>query len=244
MTHERVTTPLTVRENRGLASSDNGRRVDLPMSDGFVLDLRQHTVVARPALCPELQLHLITPSCPLWKATEKDLLALGIDEPYWAFAWPGGQALARYILDDPGRWAGRRVLDFGAGGGVEAMAAALCGARVWATDLDPRAEAACRANARLNGVEDRVHAETIDVLGRVDLEVDAVVIGDVTYEDSLAERVADWAEALAARGLEVLVADPGRGFLDERFPVVATYAAPSDIDVDGQYLVPTCIRRP
>lgn len=214
------------------------------MTTALTSRVHAHTIVSRPPLCPELELHLVTAECDLWRATEADLERLGLEPPYWAFAWPGGQALARYILDDPDRWRGRVVLSFGAGGGIEAMAAARSGARVWATDLDPLAVAACTLNAELNGVTARVRAEVMDVLGRLDLSIDAVLIGDVTYEAGLAHRVGAWAEALAARGVEVLIADPDRGFLDERFPVVATYEAPSDVDVDGRYLVTTPIRAP
>lgn len=201
------------------------------------------TEVAVPPLVPEVKLHLVTPRCALWSAGEAELEALGLGEPFWAFAWPGGQALARYLLDNPGFVRGRRVLDFGAGGGVEAVAAALAGARtVRATDIDPLAAVACGMNASLNGV--RIDADSEDVLGHLDLDVDVVLAGDVTYEAELGTRVVDWLARLSAQGVDVLVADPGRGFLPEqRLEAVACYEAPSDVDVDGRYRVTTWVRR-
>lgn len=205
--------------------------------------IRAHTVVARPPLVPELELHLVTADCPLWRADEAELARLGLPEPYWAFAWPGGQALARHILDHPEEVRGRRVLDFGAGGGIEALAAARVGAAdVLATDLDPLAIEACRMNARLNGLA--LRATTEDVLGRTELDADLVLVGDVTYADPLAGRVLTWMKALADLGIDVWVADPGRGFLDaSRLEPLASYEAPSDVDVDGRYRVTTSVCR-
>lgn len=216
---------------------DNGRPGEAALEDVVA----RHTVLARPPLCPELELHLITDACPLWRADEAELARIGLEAPFWAFAWPGGQALARYLLDRPDIARGRRVLDFGAGGGVEALAAARAGARsVRATDLDPVAVAACRMNARRNGLA--LDADTEDVLGRADLDVDLVLAGDVTYEAGLGERVVTWLEALAARGVRVLAADPGRGFLPEgRLVPVASYDAPSDVDVGGRHRVRTTV---
>jgi predicted nicotinamide N-methyase len=147
----------------------------------------QHTVVATPPLCPELRLHLVTETCPLWRATEADLARLGLSEPYWAFCWPGGQALARHLLDHPALVAGARVLDFGAGSGVEAIAALRAGAaHALAADIDPLAGVACRLNARLNDVALEVTDE--DLVGS-DRGWDVVLVGDMFYERRLAERV-------------------------------------------------------
>lgn len=205
--------------------------------------IRAHTVIARPPLCPELRLHLVTDACPLWRAGEADLHRLGLEEPFWAFAWPGGQALARFLLDRPETCRDRRVLAFGAGGGIEALAAALAGARhVRATDIDPLAVMACRLNARLNGLAIDVDGQ--DVLGRTDLDRDLVLAADVTYASKLGAEVMAWLTALADRGVEALVADPGRGFLPkERLAPLAIYDAPSDVDVDGRYRVPTSVQR-
>ena len=127
--------------------------------------IREQTVVDRPYLVPEVALHLVTDRCPLWRATDADLEALALPAPYWAFAWAGGQALARYVLDEPEVVKGKAVLCFGAGGGVEAVAAALAGAaRVVASDIDPFAVDALRMNARLNGVT--LEVTDADLLGQ------------------------------------------------------------------------------
>lgn len=200
----------------------------------------RHAIVASPWLCPELRLYLVTHACPLWRATEPELEALGLPEPYWAFAWPGGQALARYLLDHPQVARGRRVLDFGAGGGVEALAAARVGAaHVLASDLDPVACAALALNAELNGV--MVETTTEDLIGRVG-PWDVVLVGDVCYDPALAARLWPWLEALTAAGIQVLVGDPGRGNIpDDRAHVVYTCDAPSDVDVEGRYLRRTSV---
>ena len=205
--------------------------------------IREQTVVAKAFLVPEIVLHLITDTCPLWTATDADLEALALPAPYWAFAWSGGQALARYVLDHPVEVAGKTVLSFGAGGGIEAIAAAKAGAsRVVASDIDPFAVEAIGLNAALNAVQ--VDATTEDLLGRVDPAWDVVLAGDVTYDNELAAEVVDWLATLQAAGTQIRIADPGRGFLDERrLQPLATYAAPSDIDIDGSDLRPTQIFR-
>lgn len=203
----------------------------------------RHTVVAHPHLVPELRLRLITPDCPMWSATEDEVRAAGIDEPFWAFAWAGGQALARFVLDHPEWVRGRTVFDFGAGSGIEGLAAARAGAaRVWASDLDPVAVAAMAENAELNQLQ--LEATTEDLVGRP-VEADIVLAGDVTYEPSLAARVGAWLAGLSREGRTVLVADPGRGFLDlGSWEVLARYDAPSDVDADGRDTVVTTVARP
>ena len=205
--------------------------------------IRAETVVARPLLCPELSLHLITDACRLWSATDQDLEALALPAPYWAFAWAGGQALARFILDRPNLVRGKTVLDFGAGGAVEGLAAARAGAReVWAADIDPFAETAAELNAALNRV--RLETTTEDLIGVVDPAWQVVLAGDVTYDGAMAARVRGWLEAIAARGVLVLLADPGRGFLDTTgWAAEAEYDAPADVDADGTHLVRTTVFR-
>jgi len=197
------------------------------------------TVVARPALCPELRMHIVTEDCSLWRAREEDLETLGIPSPFWAFVWAGGEALARYLLDHPERVAGRRVLDFGAGSGVQSLAAARAGAHVVATDLDPVARRCLELNAALNGLA--LETSGRDVLGRADVDADVVLVGDVTYDPDLGRRVADWAESLAGSGREVLLADPGRGCLPDgaatRWEELAVYRAPADNDRGQRSLV-------
>jgi len=199
--------------------------------------------VARPPLVPELQLRLVTEACPLWRATEADLARLGLAEPYWAFAWPGGQALARHLLDHPELCRGRRALDFGSGCAVQALAAAKAGAAgVLAADVDPLAGEAAAINAELNGVSG-LETTTRDLIG-ADEGWDLVLAGDLFYEAALARRVSGWLARLAARGATVLVGDPGRGFFDaSRAERLAGYDAPADVDVDGRYRRATAVYR-
>ena len=205
---------------------------------GFILG---HTTLAVPRVCPEIRLRLITETCPLWKAGEKEVAALGIPDPYWGFCWPGGQALARFILDHPELVAGKRVLDFGAGCGIEAIASAMAGAgKVLASDTDPMAIEALKINAELNQVT--IETTSKDVAGaRID-GWDMVLAGDVCYDPELSKRFMAWFCDLSTQGIHVLIADPGRGNLPkERLSVVAVYRTPSDIDVAGKYLVETTI---
>ncbi|WP_426955850.1 class I SAM-dependent methyltransferase [Muricoccus radiodurans] len=169
------------------------------------------TAVARPALVPEVALHLATEITPIWQATETWLGEQGIEPPFWAFAWPGSQALARWILDEPARVAGLRVLDFAAGGGLAAIAAARAGAaQVEAAELDPLAHAATRLNARLNGVA--VQEAAGDVVG-APCRWDRVLAGDVCYEAPMTNHILPWLRGLARAGAAVWLADPGRAYL-------------------------------
>lgn len=203
----------------------------------------RHTLVATPPLCPELRLHLITEACPLWRANEADLERQDLQDPFWGFAWPGGQALARFVLDRTEICKGKRVLAFGAGSGIEALAAVKAGAAcVRATDLDPVAVAACKLNAELNGLA--LEADSENVLGNLNLDVDVVLAADVTYEMKLGEQVIDWLRSLAEEGILALVSDPHRGFLpSDGLELVASYEAPADVDPNGHYWVSTAIRR-
>lgn len=171
-----------------------------------------NTAVETPPLVPEIRLRLASEVVPLWQASEAELEALGLPPPYWAFAWAGGQALARLLLDEPERVRGRRVLDFASGSGLSAVAAARAGAaRVEAAEIDPFALAAIALNAELNQVEVAVLAE--DKVGRLDGGWEVVLAGDVCYERPMAERVFAWLQALAGQGVEVLLGDPGRTYL-------------------------------
>jgi predicted nicotinamide N-methyase len=173
--------------------------------------LRAHTRRTAHPLVPEIALHLADALTPLWQATEAWLAREGIAPPYWAFAWPGSAALARWLLDAPAPVAGRRVLDFGCGSGLAAIAAAKAGAaEVLAADIDPLAAAATRLNAEANGVA--VATTTRDVVGEAG-RWEVILAGDVCYEKPMAERVLAWLRAEAARGVEVVLADPGRAYL-------------------------------
>ena len=171
-----------------------------------------NTVVERPPLVPEIALHLANELVPIWEATESELARLGLPPPFWAFAWAGGQALARYMLDNPDLVAGKRVLDFAAGCGIQGIAAARAGAlQVEASEIDLFAVASLRLNAVLNEVAIEIREE--DLVGQQPAPWEVVLAGDVCYERPMAERVWAWLQALAADGALVLMGDPGRTYL-------------------------------
>lgn len=192
-----------------------------------------HTALARPALVPEIELHLATEITPIWQATEDWLAERNIEPPFWAFAWPGSQALARLILDGAIPVRGRRVLDFAAGGGLAAIAAARAGAtRVEAAEIDPLAIAATRLNAAHNGVA--VEASTADVVGQP-RRWDTVLAGDVCYEAPMTGHIMPWLRRLAAEGAEVLLADPGRAYLPKAGLVaLARFSVPTTRELEDR----------
>jgi predicted nicotinamide N-methyase len=187
--------------------------------------IRAHTRLLPVPHAPEIRLHLADEATDLWLKTEEELGAIGLPPPFWAFAWAGGQALARYVLDHPETVRGRRVLDFASGSGLVAIAAARAGASlVEACDIDAFATAAIALNARANGVA--VSAAQADLLGRHD-GWDTVLAGDIWYEQDTAARVTEWLAGLAERGTDVLIGDPGRSYLPrEKLEAIATYEVP------------------
>ncbi len=191
------------------------------------------TLVATPALCPEIRLRLVTAACPLWTASAADLERLRLPDPFWAFAWPGGQALARHLLDHPGLVRGRRVLDVGAGSALQAIAALKSGASsALAADIDPFAVEAAEINAELNGVALEVTSD--DRVGTGGAGYDVVLAGDMFYDPQLAARLSDWLGALARAGATVLVGDPGRGHLPTAgLSLLGQYETPPDADCPG-----------
>lgn len=190
-----------------------------------------NTLPDRAALVPEIALRLASEITPIWQATEDWLAARNLAPPFWAFAWPGSQALARHILDRPALVAGRRVLDFAAGGGLAAIACARAGAAlVEAAEIDPMADAATLLNAALNGV-----AVTIagDVVGQ-DCRWDLIVTGDVCYEGPMAGRIMPWLRRMAGTA-EVWMADPGRAYLPrEGMTRFATYTVPTTRELEDR----------
>jgi predicted nicotinamide N-methyase len=173
--------------------------------------IRANTQLLAPPHTPEIRLHLATELVPIWQKTEEELAAIGVPPPFWAFAWAGGQALARHILDNGDSVRGRRVLDFASGSGLSAIAAAKAGAaHVLATEIDSFAIAAIGLNAAVNGVS--VEATLEDMVGR-DEGWNTVLAGDVCYEREMSARVFAWLRALAGRGALVLMGDPGRNYL-------------------------------
>ncbi len=174
---------------------------------------------------PEIQLHVADEATELWQKTEDELGAIGLPPPFWAFAWAGGQALARYLLDNPDLVRRKTVLDFASGSGLVAIAAALGGATsVTAAEIDAFASSAIALNASVNAVDITVLLE--DVVGRDD-GWDVVTAGDVSYERDMAARVTAWLHGLSRRGAVVLIGDPGRSYLArDLLESLATYEVP------------------
>ena len=170
-----------------------------------------NTAVLSPPHVPEIRLRLADEAHDLWQKTEEELERIGLPPPFWAFAWAGGQGLARYVLDHPQTVAGKEVLDFATGSGLVAIAAKRAGAaRVLAADIDPWASEAVAINAGLNGVA--VEFSGADLPGKaVDAEV--ILAGDVFYDRSFADMLVPWFRKLAREGRLVLVGDPGRAYL-------------------------------
>jgi predicted nicotinamide N-methyase len=195
--------------------------------------IRQQTVLVAPPLTPEIRLHLATEITPIWEATEETLAKRNIPPPYWAFAWPGGQAVTRYLMDHPDWVRGRRVLDFAAGSGLSAIGAVKAGATlVEAAEIDPVALAAIELNAAENGAVLRVVME--DLVGQ-EGRWDVVLAGDVCYEKPMADRVIAWFRQLAARGVTVLMGDPGRAYLPGSGLVeVARYRVPTSLELEDR----------
>jgi len=204
--------------------------------------VRTQTALATPALVPEIRLHLASAVTPLWLATEAALAAREVPPPYWAFAWPGGQALARYILDDPAVVGGRRVLDFAAGSGLVGIAAALAqAAAATAADIDRIAAAAIALNAAANGVTIDVMQD--DPIGRPSAW-DVVLAGDVCYEQPMAGRATEWLRQLAAAGTEVLLGDPGRSYRPaDGLVELARYRVPTSLDLETRTECETVVWR-
>jgi predicted nicotinamide N-methyase len=173
--------------------------------------IRTHTRLSPVPHAPEISLFLADEATELWQKTEDELGEIGLPPPFWAFAWAGGQALARYILDHPDLVAGKHVLDFASGSGLVAIAAAKAGAvRVEACDIDAFSAEAIAVNAQENMV--RVEVFCGDLIG-LDKGWDVVLAGDVSYERDMAARVTDWLDDLRQRGALVLMGDPGRSYL-------------------------------
>ena len=194
--------------------------------------VRANTVVGRAPLVPEITLHLASEITPIWQATESWLAERDLAPPFWAFAWPGGQALARHVLDNPGLVAGRRVLDFAAGGGIAAIACARAGAAsTEAAEIDPLAMAAVALNARLNGVT--VEGASGDVVGS-SCRWDMILCGDICYEAPMTGHILPWLSEMA-RSAEVWIADPGRAYLPtDRLRPFARYVVATTLELEDR----------
>ena len=205
--------------------------------------IRANTRPLAPPLVPEIILQLADESVPIWQKTEDELGQINMPPPYWAFAWAGGQALARYILDNPEFVRGKRVLDLGSGSGLTAIAARLSGARdVLAADIDRLALAAVGLNAAANNVT--VDVSSDDLLARPVVPADLVLVGDLFYERQLADRVLAYIEAAHLLGAAILIGDPQRNYFPlERFSAVAHYSVPVTRELEDSEIKKTAVWR-
>lgn len=221
--------------------------------------VRANTELMAPPLVPEIDLHLASEVVPLWRKTEEELEAEGVPPPYWAFAWAGGQALARYILDHRETVAARSVLDFGTGSGLVAIAAAKSGARiVMAADVDGFAAAAIGLNCWANGIScmtrrqigdgawagrrgEKIEIVTEDIIGRPCVW-DVILVGDMCYERPLAERLLEWLETCARHGAVVLLGDPGRTYFPKSGTTrLATYRVQTTRELEDREVRETSV---
>jgi predicted nicotinamide N-methyase len=201
--------------------------------------IRANTALIAPPLVPEIKLHLATEVVPLWRATEEELEKIGVPPPYWAFAWAGGQALARYVLDNPMLVSGKRVLDIGSGSGLVGLAAAKAGAaQVLAADIDAFACAAIALNAAANDLA--LTATSDDMIGQSGAW-DIVLVGDLFYERPLAEKLLDW---LRTQNFTALLGDPSRSYFPKSgVEKLATYTVQTTRDLEDREIRETSVYR-
>src|SRR3954447_18473868 len=208
---------------------------------GFI---RANTRLKRVPLVREISLYVAEESVPIWQKTEQELNAMGLPPPYWAFAWAGGQALARYVLDNPQAVAGKRVLDLAAGSGLVAISAAKAGAApVTAIDIDEFTEAAVALNGEANGVY--VDVTILDVLDHPAPAAprhDVILVGDLFYERDTAARALAFLERRAAIGTRALIGDPGRAYLaKERLTQLGEYFVPVTLELEDMEIKRTIV---
>jgi predicted nicotinamide N-methyase len=191
--------------------ADEAPIVIVPTFEGRCAFIREHTRLQAPPHTPELSLHLADEVTPIWRMTEEALEEIGLPPPFWAFAWAGGQALARYVLDHPSEVAGKRVVDFASGSGIVGLAAKRAGAAsVLAADIDPFCGAALHLNALANGVQ--VDFTDRNLLDAPPPAAEVILAGDICYEKPLADQVMAWLHTARADGARVLIGDPGRSY--------------------------------
>ena len=177
----------------------------------FILE---NTTILSPPHVPEIRLHLADEAHDLWHRTEEELQASGLEPPFWAFAWAGGQGLARHVLDNPDCVKGKSVLDFATGSGLVAIAAHMSGAtQLLAADIDPFSADALALNATLNDVS--IQHTDDDLVGQ-DRGWDVILAGDVFYDRAMAQMLLPWFDTLAVRGADILIGDPGRAYLPKQ----------------------------
>lgn len=223
--------------------------------------IRANTNILAVPLTPEIQLHLAHEAVPLWQKTEEELGALGLPPPFWAFAWAGGQALARYVLDNPETVADKTAIDLASGSGLVAIAAMKSGAKhVTAADIDEFAAAAIVLNFSCNSVQaaqagepsrhenlEHRHTDRLTIVSDNLLEfkppqVDIILVGDLFYEKSTAEKVFAWLSAAKLQGSNVLIGDPGRSYLPkDKLTKLAEYNVPVTRDLEDAEIKRTAV---
>ena len=217
--------------------------LDLVDHNSVVRLITENTKLISPPLVPEMLLHLAAESLPIWQKTEDELGEINLPPPYWAFAWAGGQAVARYLIDHPEICRGQSVLDLGSGSGISAIAAAKTGAHsVVAADIDKVALAACDLNARANAVDLKITGA--DLLAEPPRGEDIVIIGDLFYERQLADRVVAYIAEAKACGSAVYIGDPQRSYFPEgRYTRLAEYQVPVTRELEDAEIKRTAVWR-
>jgi predicted nicotinamide N-methyase len=205
--------------------------------------IKTHTELLSVPLTPEIRLHLAHEAVPLWQKTEEELGEIGLPPPFWAFAWAGGQALARHVLDHPEIVRGKRVVDLASGSGLVAIAAMKAGAKeVLAADIDAFAGTAIALNAAANDVQLDVTSDNL--LQQAAPESQVILVGDLFYEKGLAAKCFDWLAAAALLGTDVLIGDPGRSYLPkEKLIRIADYSVPVTRDLEDADVKKTAVWR-
>jgi predicted nicotinamide N-methyase len=194
-----------------------------------------------PPLVPEVKLHLAHEAVPLWQKTEEELGEMGLPPPFWAFAWAGGQALARYVLDHSNMVENLKVLDLATGSGLVAIAALRAGAaKTTAADIDEFATTAAQMNAELNQVSLDIRLE--DLLQQQPPFADVILVGDLFYEKTLAARCLAWLRQAQEQGAKILIGDPGRSYLPkEQLEKLAEYNVPVTRDLEDAEIKRTAV---
>ena len=217
--------------------------------------VRAHTSILSPPLVPEIRLHLAHEALPIWQKTEDELGEIGLPPPFWAFAWAGGQALARYILDTPSTVKGKRIVEIASGSGIVGIAAMKAGAKsVLAADIDLFSIAAIEVNLLLNspkakrhsraGGDDEFEITSKNLLTTKPPDVDVILVGDLFYEKSVAESCLAWLEQAQVKGIDILIGDPGRSYLPkDRLVKVAEYSVPVSRDLEDAEIKQTAVWR-
>jgi predicted nicotinamide N-methyase len=217
--------------------------LDLADHNSVVRFITENTKLISPPLVPEMLLHLAAESLPIWQKTEDELGEINLPPPYWAFAWAGGQAVGRYLIDHPEICRGQSVLDLGSGSGISAIAAAKTGAlSVVAADIDKVALAACALNARANAADLKITGA--DLLAEPPRGEDIVIVGDLFYERQLADRVVAYIAEAKARGSAVFIGDPQRSYFPEgRYTRLAEYQVPVTRELEDAEIKRTAVWR-